>query len=256
MSAPESTSVPADNGASMEDLRASLRRLERRNWWLWGSAVLVMVLLAGNQASKGLLALVFLFSVFVVYQQYLIQRLRREVADKIGGTATAQVEAELFCKMATHDPLTGLYNRGFADQQLSVELSRARRGGYPFTLLMINIKGLWQINDLHGRSSGDQALHEFGVCIRKAIRCSDLAVRIAGDQFAVLLPDCDSTDVPAILERLRGLEVETAAGVKVPVAFAAGWVKYQPWESPQELMDRADSALQDNRPASAAQQQV
>jgi diguanylate cyclase (GGDEF)-like protein len=86
------------------------------------------------------------------------------------------------------------------------------------------------------------ALVEFAKHIRKAIRSSDLPVRVGGDEFLVLLPECTAAEVPHTLDRLRGLEIE-ASGNRIAVTFAAGWVEYRPGESPQQFLERVDHAL-------------
>jgi signal transduction histidine kinase len=69
-----------------------------------------------------------------------------------------------------------------------------------------------------------------------------VAARIGGDEFMLLLPECLPGQVPIVLARLTGLEVELA-GTKVPVTFAAGWAEHQPGEQPADLIKRADKTL-------------
>jgi diguanylate cyclase (GGDEF)-like protein len=107
---------------------------------------------------------------------------------------------------------------------------------------MLDLNGLKQLNDSYGHAAGDLALVEFGKRLRKAIRSSDLPVRVGGDEFLVLLPECTSAEVVHALDRLRGLEIE-ASGKQIPVNFAAGWVEYRTGESPDQFLGRADHAL-------------
>ncbi len=258
MSGAESPPRVEGSDAAGKEIGHSLHRVERRDWWLWGTAVLIMLLLASavcllsffspwrendtlfqaqlDSAAHGLVALILLFSLFAVHQQITIKRLRRELAEQITKTA------EVFKELAVLDPLTGLYNRRGVTELLSAEMARADRQGYTLTALMLDLNGLKQINDGYGHSAGDVALVEFARRLRKAIRSSDLPARVGGDEFLVLLPECTAAEVVHALDRLRELEFE-ASGNRVPVTFAAGWVEYRPGESPEQFLERADQAL-------------
>src|SRR5271155_4516193 len=140
-----------------ESFRENLRRLDRRQWWLWSSTVLVLILLTVavasfafpailskdqesysfylNQAVRALVGIVLLFSVYLVYQQYQIIRMRNQIADQIQSLAKVEtLTAEVF-KLAALAQLTGLYNRRSGEQRLAEEMSRAVRHDRPLTLL-------------------------------------------------------------------------------------------------------------------------
>src|SRR5215472_17600377 len=147
--------------AAFEDIRRKLRALERRDWWLWATAVTILLLITSalfilevpvllrsedlfssgmmEIAVRGLFGLVLLFSVFAVYQQHVIKRWRTRMAAQIGMMAALQTRAEVFEKLAILDPLTGLFNRRFANEHLPVELARAERQGVPFTLMLLDL---------------------------------------------------------------------------------------------------------------------
>ena len=107
---------------------------------------------------------------------------------------------------------------------------------------MLDLDNFKRINDRYGHSAGDVALTIFSERLSAAIRGSDLAVRIGGDEFEVLLPKCTPGQVEAVLRRLSPLEIEMD-GEKVPLAFSAGWTEYQTGETPEQLLQRADQAL-------------
>src|SRR6266849_4441655 len=214
----------------MQEIQDSLRRLERRDWWLWWGAVLVMLLLTMavvslsipglfresdpsfqmnlDLAVRGLVGLVLLFNIYTIFQQIQIKRLRHEMADHVEQMTRLKVRAEEFHKLATLDPLTGLYNRRLAEQRLAGEVSRSQRYGHPLTILAFDLNGFKQINDRYGHAVGDLVLREFAERLTRAIRASDLAVRMGGDEFLVLLPECLPQQVRSLLERLRNIEVE------------------------------------------------
>jgi diguanylate cyclase (GGDEF)-like protein len=253
---PEAQRVPP------EAFREHLRKLDRRQWWLWSSTVLVLILLTIavasfafpailnfeqvtysfylNQAVRALVGIVLLFSVYVVYQQTMIVRMRNQLA--------VQILTDEVYKLAALDQLTGLYNRRSGEQRLAEEISRAVRHERPLTVLLIDLDGLKQINDRLGHAAGDLVLKGFSDRLRKAIRGSDLAVRLGGDEFMVLLPECRAEEVKHVLNRLEGLDVEYE-GTKIPCRFSRGWTDYKPGETAEELMRRGDEALYENKRA-------
>jgi diguanylate cyclase (GGDEF)-like protein len=140
------------------------------------------------------------------------------------------------------DPLTGLYNRRFAEQRLAAEVARSERKGHPLTVLTLDLNSFKQINDTYGHPAGDQVLQEFAARLNKIIRGADLAVRLGGDEFLVLLPECTLPQLQLVLGRLGSLEVDWQ-GQKIPVTFSAGWKQYEMGERPEEMLARADELL-------------
>ncbi len=250
--------------ARMRDIQNALQRLERRDWWLWWAAVTVMLLLTAavvslslptlfresdryfqfhlDLAVRALVALVLLFNLYTIYQQVLIKRLRHEMAEHVEMMALLKVRAEEFHKLATLDPLTGLYNRRLAEQRLAGEVSRSQRYGHPLTVLMLDLNDFKQINDRHGHAAGDAVLRIFAERLNSVIRASDLAVRMGGDEFMVILPECLPQQVQTLLDRLSRLEVEQHWG-KIAVTFSAGWAGYRQGETPEQMLERADQML-------------
>ena len=128
------------------------------------------------------------------------------------------------------------------------EISRAQRHGRPLTILLIDLDGLKQVNDKYGHAAGDLVLKSFAERLQRAIRGSDLAVRLGGDEFMALLPECRAEEVRHVLARVEGLEL-TYNNEKIQCSFSRGWTDYKPGESPQELLKRADDALYANKRA-------
>lgn len=245
-------------------LSRKLSQPENQNWWLLGHSIFVIALLTlvvipfsfpsfakkveidlGIKATDvvlGLVILVVLFDLFAAYQQFLIRRLRRQLAEKQG-------HSDLLRNLAMMDPLTGLYNRRFAEQRLASEVSRSERKGHPLTVLTLDLNNFKEINDTYGHAAGDQVLQEFAVLLNKVIRGSDLAVRLGGDEFLVVLPECTVEQLELVVERLGVLEVDWQ-GQKIPVTFSAGWKQYQPGEHPDEMLARADEILYTRKRAS------
>jgi diguanylate cyclase (GGDEF)-like protein len=115
--------------------------------------------------------------------------------------------------MATLDPLTGVYVRGFFEQWLLREVRSAFRKPQPISMLMVDMDGLKHINDTFGHLTGDQALAEVGGVLRRAVRTSDIVGRYGGDEFAVILPQTP----PEGAERVGQRVLELMSGKSVSV---------------------------------------
>jgi two-component system cell cycle response regulator len=98
------------------------------------------------------------------------------------------------------------------------------------------------VNDTHGHATGDLVLKGFAERLQRAIRGSDLAVRLGGDEFMVLLPECRAEEVRHVLSRVEGLELEYG-GQMIRCQFSRGWTDFKLGETPQEFLKRADDAL-------------
>jgi len=264
--------LPLELGAEhrAQEIRRSLRRLERRDWWLWWAALVVVLSLTAavvslsvavltkpdepffqfhiSQSVHGLVGLVLLFNVYMIYQQIQLKRVRVQLTAQVEIAAEQHARAEEFLNLAMLDPLTGLHNRRFAQERLAAEIARAQRHGHSLTAVMLDLDDFKQLNDRHGHLAGDLALKAFAQRLTQATRGSDLTVRIGGDEFLVLLPECQLGQVQCVFDRLRQLEIDLN-GEKVSFTFSAGWTDYQPGESPEELLQRADHALYANKHA-------
>jgi len=270
MSEPRAEIHAGSAGAQPEEIRKNLQHLDRKQWWLWSTTVAVLLLLTLavasftfpallskdtdtysfflNQSVRALVGIVLLFSVYLVYQQLLIHRLRNELSDQIESLAKVESLASEVYKLAALDQLTGLYNRRSGEQRLEQEISRAQRHGRPLTILLMDLDSLKQVNDKFGHAAGDLVIKGFAERLQRAIRGSDLAVRLGGDEFMTLLPECRADEVRHVLARVEGLEV-TYNNERIRSTFSRGWTDYKPGESPQDLLKRADDALYANKRA-------
>ena len=251
------------------EIHADLRKIQSRNWWSWSNMVVVVFLLTGafvsstlpsilqddplhradlNLAVRGLIGLVLLFNVYSLWQQIRIKRLCDEIVEK-------QSHADTLYRLAMFDPLTGLYNRRFAEPCIEAEVLRSGRSGSSLTLLLLDLDGFKLINDHYGHPVGDVALRAVAERLKKAIRASDLAARLGGDEFLLLLPECDENQLRHVLGRLRPFEIDVE-GKKIPVTFSVGWKQYSPGENCKDLLEAADRALYQNKRVSALRQSL
>src|SRR3984893_3444485 len=220
--------VPVPIGA--EQIRTNIRGIARRQWWLWSSGMLVTLLLTLGVASfafpgllseteafysfnlnlavRGLVGLVLLFNVYTVYQQLLIYRIQSKLSAQVEALGQMEVRTEEVYRLAVLDPLTGLNNRRSGEQRLAQEMSRATRNGHPLTILALDLDGLKQINYRFGHPAGDELITSFAQHLNKVIRGSDLAVRLGGDEFLVLLPECTAEQLQLVLDRMGSLGVD------------------------------------------------
>jgi len=205
-----------------------------------------------GQAVRGLIALVLLFNVHAVYQQLQINRMQLHLAEQFEAMDKVEERTEEVYKLAALDPLTGLYNRRTGEQRLAEEISRAQRQKSPLTVLMCDLNGLKSVNDRLGHGAGDEVIRYFARRLARGIRGSDIAVRLGGDEFMVLLPECKPGEVLHILGRLKGLTVEISGQITEPT-FSAGWADYLSGEVAEEVMKRADTALYVNKRSAKAQ---
>ncbi len=245
---------------SSHEVTGQLRQLDRRDWWLWSTAITILLLLTAAVAVstwpsddlllqhqrelgvRSLLGLVLLFSVFAVYQQVLIKRLRWTLAEHLARISRLESHAAALQQLAVVDPLTGLYNRRFIAGRLPAELGRAERLRQILTVVALDLDEFKAINDRYGHAAGDCALREFAARLRLALRASDFAVRMGGDEFLLVLPECGARDADEVVARLRGAEVPWA-GRRLALTFSAGFAEQRPGESAEALLARADFAL-------------
>jgi diguanylate cyclase (GGDEF)-like protein len=260
------TSEPSDaaTGGSPVEIRHSLRILDRKDWWHWWNTVLVIMLLMGaivslslpeilgdnnfssqlqlEVAVRGLLGLVLIFNIYMLYQQHLLRQLRNHLSSQIEVATEQRVRAETFYELAILDPLTGLYNRRFGEEHLLRQIASAERRGDPLIVLLLDLDNFKGINDRFGHAAGDLVLKEFARRLNKGIRASDTAVRLGGDEFLVILPECPPEKMDVVLSRLTNFQIEIGQD-RILVSSSRGWAQYEEADTAEELMRRADEAL-------------
>jgi len=101
------------------------------------------------------------------------------------------------------DFVTGIYNRRYFHEQLQLEIDRARRIGYPVSLLIFDIDHFKLVNDTHGHPIGDRILQMVARRIKDELRAVDILARYGGEEFAVILPGTPGSSLAGVGERLR-----------------------------------------------------
>lgn len=215
-------------------------RSRRRRWSVWGGGLAL-------GSPLGLMALKVLgrpdplgAAVLLVREDPLTWAYLTLSTAAVMAALGAQLgaRADLLELSSLEDPLTGLGNRRRFDDALGAELDRHRRAGTPLTLLLIDLDRLKQINDRGGHAAGDAAIRAVGEALRGAVRSSDVAARIGGDEFAVLAPNADQAGGVALAQRVRSaLAREGGPAISVGVSSA------REGDGARELLRRADAAL-------------
>lgn len=127
---------------------------------------------------------------------------------------------------ATHDGLTGCWNRSTTDALLEHELLRGRRTGTPVALVLMDLDQFKQVNDQHGHRSGDAVLRRFADTVRGRLRASDVFGRTGGEEFGLVLPGTDMVGarwlVEAVRREVEAMTVTGADGQPLQVTVSAG----------------------------------
>ena len=154
------------------------------------------------------------------------------------------VEAELRYQ-AMHDPLTGLPHRLFLANRLASEVDRAREGGAPAALCVVDIDDLKRVNDTFGHVVGDELLVAFALRLHEAVRETDLVARVGGDEFVVIIEGVTEDTIRAVTSRIidrlaapirvSGQEVRTTVSVGVALMDREG--------EPDQAFRDADAAM-------------
>jgi diguanylate cyclase (GGDEF)-like protein len=151
-------------------------------------------------------------------------------------------------RVAMYDSLTGLLNRGAILDYLRREIARAGRQQMTVGLMMLDLDHFKGINDSFGHLAGDQVLKQVGNFLQSSIRSYDAAGRIGGEEFLVVLPDCDYADLNLRAEMMRefmaNLQLEFK-GLPCSLTVSIGITTSDPnlEESLESLLHRVDSAL-------------
>lgn len=165
-------------------------------------AVLVAIVFNRMEPSVMMLLIMVLALGMLVLKQFANMRHRLEVLVEERTRELHEKSLELE-RQATHDKLTGLYNRRFADDYLEKALSDVAEHGHDFTIALADIDRFKQINDRHSHAKGDAVLQRVARVLKGNCRETDMIARYGGEEFLLCFPDTDSAEAMRLCESLR-----------------------------------------------------
>jgi two-component system, cell cycle response regulator len=178
----------------------------------------------------------------------LLARVRTQIRKK-RYTERLRDNVQMSIEAAITDALTGLHNRRYMETHLATLVEQAQARGKALTVLVLDIDFFKSVNDTHGHDAGDDVLREFAVRLKKSIRGIDLACRLGGEEFVVVMPDTDMAVATMVAERLRRRIAADAFPIargerKVEVTISIGLAALSGADdSAANVLKRADQAL-------------
>jgi diguanylate cyclase (GGDEF)-like protein len=154
----------------------------------------------------------------------------------------------VLAEISITDLVTGLRNRRYVTEFLSVELLRSARYKFPLGVLLLDLDDFKRVNDTHGHKTGDRVLQKVGETLRASLRGTDLAGRFGGEEFLVVLPQTGLEGSCALAERIRQaiaagtVEVGSGPPISVTVSIGAA-VLAGATQTAEQLLEAADAAL-------------
>ena len=177
------------------------------------------------------------------------QRLHGELDKSARVIRDLQRDLEIVRREAMTDGLTGLANRKSFDQEIKRMMNDAKQNGTPFTLMMVDIDHFKSFNDNYGHQVGDQVLRLVGRTLIDGIKGRDFAARYGGEEFAIILPESNIMAGMAVGNSLRKAVAQKdvmnrSTGEKLGrITMSVGVAEFVAGETPEEMIERADSAL-------------
>lgn len=151
-------------------------------------------------------------------------------------------------ELSIMDPLTGLHNRRYMEGHLKTLFAKARASNRPLAVLMVDIDHFKAVNDTYGHDVGDMILREFATRLRQNTRGVDLAARVGGEEFVIVMPDADADKARTLGERLRAsvaeqpFKINDDVSLRVTASVGLGVIE-EPEDAPETVIKRADKAL-------------
>ena len=187
-----------------------------------------------------------LFQLFVAVLLFTCLPVAAEVTERSRLTAELARQDQELVRRATTDPLTGVLNRAAFEEAARTALAKRDGGGF-VGVIAIDLDRFKEINDLWGHQVGDMTLCDLSTTLRALVRHGDVIGRMGGDEFVLLLPDCDMATARMIGERVRDgarrSSIQIDQDTRVAITLSLGVVLALPGEGYDAVMRRADEAL-------------
>jgi len=208
-----------------------------------------------RQATLAALDKLLLFDVTLVFETYIRSLISEIGAEKDKSETYARtLEAKVrertrqLEEMARRDPLTGLLNTRFLHEALEQTIKSARRRSEPVTFVYFDIDDFKKINDTEGHQRGDEVLRVIGDAIRKISRAEDCCFRYGGDEFCIILPNCQEAQAREIYVRRFS---ELIRGYRQDISLSMGIFQTGPdrYDNPEVVIRHADQRMYEAKKA-------
>jgi diguanylate cyclase len=174
----------------------------------------------------------------------------REMREKVSASE-AQIqklhqELNAASVMARHDALTGALNRKGLDEALARELAEMQRKDVPLCVSLLDIDNFKKLNDSKGHEAGDAALQHLVTVTKESMRGQDTLARYGGEEFVILMPDTvleNGIEAMVRLQRALTRRYFLAGSEQILITFSAGVAQFEPGETPESAIKRADQAM-------------
>ena len=237
-------------GATVDDLQARVEVLTAAGQGAQTASPAVMI--AKLEIGDRLLGALALVGVDPGGARRDFQRLLEHVAPQVGLVIHNAISFEETRQLSVTDPLTELPNRRYLVQHLGLELARADRHGSPLAMLLMDVNDFKEINDTLGHKAGDYVLREIGLVARSVLRPYDVCARFGGDEFVLVLWDCDGVQAERRRQQLEDLigaiEVTSPGGASMRASASIGIAVYPvDGRSTDQLLAAADEKMYERK---------
>ncbi|WP_051906680.1 putative bifunctional diguanylate cyclase/phosphodiesterase [Methylomarinum vadi] len=185
---------------------------------------------------------------FSVQEQSIIRSLLSVMVMVVGSSKVLNRTMSELEYYSIHDPLTGIHNRRYFNDMLEYEIGRSERHQHAFSILLLDLDDFKDINDSYGHPLGDEVLKKIAESICQFMRKGDIATRMGGDEFAIILPETPASGAKVAAEKIRAhlqqLSFMSPEGKPFHITTSIGIISYpQDVQNVQELMSGVDVAL-------------
>lgn len=213
-----------------------------------------LLVIAGNDLELATKALEIGFNDYISSPVDLVEltaRLRSQLRRKHYSDKLRENMRNTMVQAVT-DPLTGTYNRRYANLHLDTLIEKCREKDSGLAVLMLDLDRFKAVNDNYGHAAGDAVLREFSKRLQTNVRTMDLVARMGGEEFMVVMPDVTPVLAAEIAERIRGATADPSFvidddGKSIKVTVSIGFAVLNDVETVFELVKRADEALYDSK---------
>jgi diguanylate cyclase (GGDEF)-like protein len=168
----------------------------------------------------------------------------RDITDRKQAESVIEAKSRELERISVTDDLTSLFNRRQANRFLDHEFQISERYNHPLTLVLIDIDDFKQINDRFGHRAGDEIIRSVANILRNNIRTTDLAARMGGDEFLMVMPDTEMDKAWSVMDRIRTtVQTELPIITQSQISISAGITCWFRGDSPDDALERVDRLL-------------